>query len=173
MARLSSGAWIAHDLGLATALGGTVFGRFALAPALHEISGKQRDTVSDIAWRRFSWINLVAHGIVAATWFAGRALLGREASKPSRTLTLVKDGLVVASLATGVASVLLGRLFGKRLRERGSVIEEKSVAPLRKAVSVLGIANLAANTGIGAVTTVLALEASKPGPFAWFGRRLP
>lgn len=174
MAKLSSSAWIAHDLGLATAVGGTMFGRLALAPALREISGKQRDTVSDTAWRRFSWINLAAHGLVAATWFAGRAMLsGREATKTSRQLTLVKDGFVVASLATGIASVILGRMLGKRLRERESVTEEKDVKDLRRTVGALGIANLAANAGVAALTTALAMEGSKSVPFSWISRRLP
>ena len=38
MAKLSSAAWMVHDLGLATSLGGTLFGRVALQPALHQIA---------------------------------------------------------------------------------------------------------------------------------------
>jgi hypothetical protein len=54
-ANLSSAAWAVHDLGLATAIGGTLFGRTALQPALSEIAGAdERDLVSAKAWQRFS-----------------------------------------------------------------------------------------------------------------------
>ena len=121
MAKLSSAAWIAHDVGLATALGGTLFGREALHPALREGIDDQldRDRVADTAWRRFSWINLAAHGAMAATWFAGRTMLsGREVTRSARPLTVAKDALIVASLATGLASVVLGRILGKRVRNQ-------------------------------------------------------
>lgn len=174
MAKLSSAAWIAHDLGLAASVGGTLFGRLALQPALQQISGKQRDQVSDGAWRRFSWINLAAHGLVAATWFTGRAMLGgREVNSTSRALTHVKDGLVAAGLATGVASIVLGRVLGNRIRQRESVREEENVDGLRKAVGAIGIANLVSNAGVAAVTSVLAMEASQSPRFSWFSRKLP
>src|SRR5262249_3458905 len=89
MSALSPAAWAAHDVGLATAVGGTLYGRAALEPALHEIADPiERDRVSTAAWQKFSWINLVAHGVVAATWFAGRSMLsGREVSGPARSMT--------------------------------------------------------------------------------------
>ncbi len=33
-------------------------------------------------------------------------------------MTRIKDGLVVASLATGIASIVVGRILGKKVRER-------------------------------------------------------
>src|SRR3569623_1408217 len=148
MAKLSSAAWIAHDVGLATAIGGTLFGREALHPALREgiDDQKDRDRVADAAWRRFSWVNLAGHAAMASTWFAGRALLtGREVDRLSRPLTLTKDALLVASLATGVASLVLGRLLGK----------------------------LVANVGSLGVTAALAMEAAKSPKFAFVSRLLP
>jgi hypothetical protein len=182
MAKLSSAAWIAHDVGLAAAIGGTMFGREALQPALHEISDrKERDQVSDTAWRRFSWINLAGHAVVAATWFFGRSLLsGRSVSPTARRLTVAKDVLVVASLATGLASIILGRVLGSRVTERrgsGEEAGESGAEPgtqkLRNVVSVLGMANLAANVGIAGVTTALSVEASQSLPFSLTSRRLP
>src|SRR5689334_22996656 len=98
MAKLSSAAWIAHELGLATAIGGTLFGREALQPALREIdSDIQRYSVSDAAWRRFSWLNLAGHALVAGTWFYGRSMLsGREVSRKARGMVRAKDLFVVA-----------------------------------------------------------------------------
>jgi hypothetical protein len=190
MTKLSSAAWVAHDVGLAAAIGGTMFGHEALQPALDEISDrKERDQVSDTAWRRFSWINLAGHAAVAATWFFGRSLLsGRSVSSTARRLTLAKDVLVIASLATGITSIILGRVLGARVNgKRGGTGElesgtshqrdqgtnDQGTEKLRDVVSTLGIANLVANVGIVGVTTALSMEASKSLPFSVISRRLP
>jgi len=188
MPKLSSAAWIAHDLGLAAAIGGTTFGRLALQPALRNIgSPLDADRVSEAAWRRFSWINLAAHGAFAATWLIGRTMLsGREVSARARMLTNVKDVLVGASLVTGIASILLGRKLGRRGREGLGPAQVRSTEPnghseqdvartlnMNRAVGALGIANLLATTGIAAVTTVLAMEASQSTRFVPRSRRLP
>ena len=178
MAKLSSAAWIAHDVGLATALGGTLFGREALQPALREgiDNQKDRDRVADAAWRKFSWVNLAGHAAMASTWFAGRAMLtGREVDRLSRPLTLAKDALIVASLATGVASMVLGRLLGKQVREQESrsIEDRERVETLRRAVGAVGLVNLVANVGILAVTAALAMEAAKSPKFAFVSRLLP
>src|SRR5262245_62540171 len=93
MTALSTAAWTAHEIGLATAVGGTMFGRAALQPALQEIEDlDNRDRISSEAWRRFSWLNLAAHGVVAATWFAGRSMPGGlGVSGSTRALTRLKD----------------------------------------------------------------------------------
>ncbi len=177
MATLSSSAWIAHDLGLATAIGGTLFGRQAFQPSLRELDNRDRAVVSDVAWRRFSWINLAAHGVMAATWAVGRTMLtGSEVSDRSRSLTRVKDMLVIGSLATGIASVLLGRKLGTRMRDSAEMQSKgrnEAGRGLQRVVGVLGITNLALNAGIGAVTTALAMEASHSLRFSVRSRRLP
>lgn len=179
MAKLSSAAWMVHDLGLATAIGGTLFGQQALHPALNErVEDEQaRMLVADAAWRKFSWLNLVAHGAFAATWFIGRSMLtGREVSRTSRTLTQVKDVLVVASLVTGVTSVVLGRILGKKARAQGRVMDPRArqgIATLRRTVGILGLINLGMTASVAAVTTALSMEASKSLPFSYVSRRLP
>ena len=176
MAKLSSAAWIAHDVGLATALGGTLFGREALHPALREGIDDQldRDRVADSAWRRFSWINLAAHGAMAATWFAGRTMLsGREVTRAARPLTVAKDALITASLATGLASVVLGRILGKRVRNQITLEQREQVETLRRAVGATGLVNLAANIGILGITTALSMQAAKSQKFGFISRLLP
>jgi hypothetical protein len=176
MAKLSSAAWIAHDVGLATALGGTLFGREALHPALREGIDDQldRDRVADSAWRRFSWINLAAHGAMAATWFAGRSMLsGREVSRKARPLTVAKDALITASLATGLASVVLGRILGRRVRNQVTLEQRERVETLRRAVGATGLVNLAANIGILGITTALSMQAAKSQKFGLISRLLP
>jgi uncharacterized membrane protein len=182
MSYLSSAAWIAHDLSVATTIGGTLFGQGALHPALNERldDDQERKLVADAAWRKFSWMNLAAHGVFAATWFVGRGMLsGREVSGTARVLTRVKDGLVVASLATGIASIVTGRILGKKVRDREQSVSvrdgeaDASIERLRKVVGTLGKVNLIATAGIGAVTTALSMEASKSLPFSVVSRRLP
>ena len=185
MATLSTAAWAVHDVGLAAAIGGTLFGRTALQPALSEItSPAERDMVSADAWQRFSLVNLVAHGAMAATWFVGRNMLsGREVTMTARRLTKVKDGLIVASLITGIGSILLGRSLGQRAREGmgpSEMRDRSNVAPdaartqsIQRACGALGLANLVTNIGIMAVTTVLAMEGSKSARFPVWSRLLP
>jgi len=185
MSTLSTAAWAAHDVGLATAIGGTLYGRAALEPALHEIDDPiERDRVSTTAWQRFSWLNLAAHGVFVATWFAGRSMLsGREVSGTARTLTQVKDGLVIAGLVTGIATAVLGRMLGRRVRdgegpaqvrEAGGIARggERTVA-LQRAVGGLGLANLIANIGALGVTAALAMEGSRSPRFTARSRFLP
>jgi hypothetical protein len=185
MSTLSTAAWAAHDVGLATAVGGTLYGRAALEPALHEIADPgERDRVSTAAWQRFTWLNLAAHGVFAATWFIGRSMLsGREVSGPARTMTRIKDGLVVASLVTGIGTAVLGRMLGKcaqrgegpaQVREVGGTARggERTVA-LQRAVGGLGIANLIANIGTLGITAALAMEGSRSPRFAARSRFLP
>ena len=176
MAKLSSAAWIAHDVGLATAIGGTLFGREALHPALREGIDDQedRDRIADLAWRKFSWVNLAAHGAMAATWFAGRTLLsGREVNRLSRPLTVAKDALIVGSLATGIASIVLGRALGRRVRREATLADRERTETLRRAVGATGLVNLAANVGILGVTAALAMQGAKSPTFSLFSRRLP
>jgi hypothetical protein len=184
MASLSSAAWAVHDVGLATAIGGTLFGRAALEPALHEIkSADERDRVSAGAWQRFSWLNLGGHAVMAATWLIGRTMLsGREVSGTARTLTKVKDGLVVASLLTGVTSIFLGRRLALRsrrgigpahARESNGDREARRTRAIERAVGGLGIANLITNVGIAAITAILGMEANKSVRFAPRSRWLP
>jgi hypothetical protein len=188
MAKLSSTAWLAHDLGLAASIGGTLFGRAALQPALHKIPRpEQRDLVSADAWQRFSWINLLAHAAFAAPWLIGRSMLsGREVSRRARRLTRAKDALVAASLATGVTSILLGRVLARRgIHGRGAQAvtegprfalgehEVKRTRRIRRTVGLLGLLNLAATMGIGALTSLLAMEGSKSTRFAARSRCLP
>jgi hypothetical protein len=163
MTALSTAACTAHGIGVATAVGGTLFGRAALQPALRELEDPEnRDSVSSEAWRRFAWMNLAAHGISAATWFAGRPMLSGRSSGSMRTLTRIKDGLMIASLATGIGSVVFGRMLrncgpegnGENVISAANRVAERRRF-MRRAVGGVGIANLIANIAILGITTVI------------------
>ena len=172
---LSSAAWVAHDVGLAAAIGGQLYGTNAMHPALKRIPDPdQRDQVADIAWRRFSWWNLAAHAVVAATWIAGRTMLtGREAGKHARRLTIAKDALVGIAVATGIGTVVLGRILGRKARHLQGPQHLRVGAALERLCKRVADVNLIANLGALGTTAVLAMEASESPRFLLRSRRLP
>jgi hypothetical protein len=180
MTALSSAGWIVHDVGLATTIGGGLFGQFALEPSLDEISKPvERDRMSAKAWNRYSWMKLAGHAAFAIPWFIGRGMLsGNEVSKRARALTLAKDVLVGASLVTGVATIAVGRyLSGKSERSEGPDANrergEAEAPMLEKLVGVLGTANTIATVGVLAVTSLLAMEGNQSLRFKPRAKRLP
>jgi hypothetical protein len=179
---------MAHDLGLAASIGGGLFGKTALDPALKEIEDPaQRDRVNRTAWRRYGWISLAAHVATAAPWFAGRAMLsGREVSPTARRLTRTKDVLMAVSLATCAVNAILGGRMAKRAetepgpeearaqRSNGAADgEAREKLALDRAIDVSSMINLAANIGVVGVTAALAMEGSESVRFALRSRRLP
>src|SRR3954447_1796241 len=99
----------AQDVGLAGLLGGTLFGRLALHPAVAHISDpRERGEVINAAWRRYGTVNSLSLGAVVVGWAGARA---REAADVNltaeeRRLARAKDGLVAALVAFGVASAI-------------------------------------------------------------------
>src|SRR5919199_2062461 len=98
----------AHDIGLAALLGGNLFGRLAMHPALEGVCGpEERGKVVNAAWRRYGTVNSLALAAVVGSWVAER---GDE----SGSLALARDAAVGAVAVTGVASAIAGVRFGSR-----------------------------------------------------------
>ncbi len=186
MPKLSSAAWVAHDLGLAAAVGGSLFGKTAFDPAVKQLrNAKWREKVNEDAWGRYGPLTIAAHAAIAAPWIVGRFLLsGKEAGGNARALTRAKDILIGVSLVTMAASAILGRMMSKRhARDRNpeSVGEANALADnqahektmLDRAIDVVSTVNLAANVGVMGVTSVLAMEAGESPRFALESRKLP
>jgi hypothetical protein len=181
---LSTAAWVAHDLGLAAGVGGSVFGRLAMHPAVKKISSEEeRGMIVADAWQKFNTVQLPALGVMAATWFIGRtALSGREVDRGSRWLVILKDAFVVGTLGTGIGAAITGRRLAAQ-RPGGGVPmgPEGEVAPsapakakrLQRAVDSLGIANLVCGAGVVALTAVLAMRAGRSGTWSLVSRFLP
>ncbi|MDB4966845.1 MAG: putative rane protein [Myxococcales bacterium] len=183
MTMLSTTAWVVHDLGLASAFGGSLFGKLALEPAVHEVSDEsERVRVEDRAWKRFSIWNTIGLAAIGVTWFTGRKMLsGREVSRVARGLTITKDALVGSAVGVGLATTILGRLLA-RAKERdlgqssygsGLATPSHEAHKLEKAVNVLGDIQLALTAGLLGVTSVLAMESSKSTKFGLRSRFLP
>lgn len=186
MPKLSTAAWVAHDLGLAAAVGGSLFGKTAFDPAVNKLrNAKWREKVNEDAWGRYGPLTLAAHAAIAVPWIVGRFMLsGKEAGGTARALTRAKDILVGVSLVTVAASAILGRLMSKR-HARDRQPEEVGAANampdhqahektmLDRAIDVVSTVNLAANAGLIGVTSALAMEGSESLRFAVESRDLP
>src|SRR3954452_5762307 len=85
----------AQDLGLAGLLGGTLFGRMALHPAVASISDpRESGEVVNAAWRRYGTVNSLALGALVIVWADARAVKAadRNLAPAERRLARVKDG---------------------------------------------------------------------------------
>ena len=160
----------AHDIGLAGLLGGNLFGRLALHPAVANISDKaERGKVVNAAWRRYGTVNSISLLLVPGGWIA--AGLGetrdRRLSARERTLARIKDGLVAAVTVTGLATAAEGVRFARQAPDGAVPIETGSepapetpvsAARSKRLLNVLGATGAAAEMALVAINAGLAQE---------------
>jgi hypothetical protein len=184
MTKLSTAAWIAHNLGLAACFGGQLFGKLALNPNLDVVSSKEeRGKLLNAAWNRYNAVNALSLGTAAATWFFGRAgISGRSIDEEARNLVLAKDALFVASILTGLASIASGVRLTRQAPEGATPIQTgtepapetpEEAASLLRTVNVLGNVSLVLIGAIVAVTTILSMKASESVRWSVVSRFLP
>jgi hypothetical protein len=172
MTKLSTAAWIAHDLCLGACFGGQLFGKLALNPNLDAISSKEeRGKALNAAWNRYNAVNALSLGTAAATWFFGRAgISGRSIDEEARNLVLAKDILFVASILTGLASIASGLRLSRQAPEGAVPVETgtkpapetpEEAASLLRTVNVLGNVSLGLIGAIVGVTTMLSMKAGE------------
>jgi hypothetical protein len=95
---------VAQDVGVALLLGGNVFGRRALHPAVEWISSPaERGKVVNEAWRRYGLFNSLGLAGVVGGWAIERR------SSPDA----LRDVAVAAVALTGVASAVEGVRFAR------------------------------------------------------------
>ncbi|MEA2228736.1 MAG: hypothetical protein QOF29_178 [bacterium] len=158
----------AHDLGLAGMLGGTLFGRMALHPAVTSISDpRERGEVVNVAWRRYGLVNSIGLGAVTAGWAGARAAeaADRNLSAQERRLARAKDGLVATVFVCGVASAVEGMRFSRQAPGGAVPLVDGShpapdtpepAARLKRRLNALGALTMAAEVGLVAVNAALA-----------------
>jgi|SRR5215207_1762502 len=173
---LAEGARAAHDWGLASWLGGSMYGQFALNPAVRQIEDKRdRGKVVNAAWNGYNIINSVSLGSVAVGWFASRLTETRpdRLNESERQLAMAKDGLTLAALATGVTSGILGARLAKQAPEGAVPIEggtkpapetPPEAAKAQRSLAVLGAANIASGVGLVIVNALLAQRSHSRPP---------
>lgn len=171
----------AHDLGLAGLLGGTLFGRLALHPAVTTISDpRERGEVVNAAWRRYGTVNVLSLAAVTAGWAGARAAEARDRnlSERERALARWKDGLVAAVLATGLVTAAEGMRFARMAPDGAVPLTDgdhaapgapPAAARLKRRLNVLGLMTVAAEAGLVAVNAALNQEGFRRPP----SRRLP
>jgi hypothetical protein len=158
----------AHDLGLAGLLGGNLFGRMALHPAVADISDpRERGEVVNAAWRRYGVVNSLGLIAVTAGWAGARAAeaADRNLTRGERRLARVKDGLVAAVFVTGAASAIEGVRFARQAPHGAVPLADgahpapetpQPAARLKRRLNALGAATLAAEAALVAVNAALA-----------------
>lgn len=164
-----------HDVGLAAWVGGSLFGRFALNPAVGVIDKKtDRGKVVNAAWNGYNVINTLSLAAVTVGWLGARVTETRpeQLSDTERSLSLAKDGLVAAAVVTGLANGIQGGRLAKQAPE-GAVPVETGLTPaaetppqaakIQKSLALLGTLNIIAGVALVAVNAVLAqLNYSRP-----------
>ena len=181
----STTAWALHDLGLATSLGGNLYGRMAMHPAVRTVSDPyERGELVHDAWRRFNRVNLLSHVVFASTWLVGRRMLsGRSIDRRTRILVGIKDALIATSLISGITSIIAGERGIRDPRtgqpapidESGNVDarESRRAKVAERITKGAGIFNLLTLAGIIGITATLAMKAGTSARWSLVSRRLP
>src|SRR3954464_3428145 len=166
----------AQDLGLAGLLGGTLFGRMALHPAVASIRDpRERGEVVNAAWRRYGFVNSASLAAVTLGWVGARAAeaADRNLAPAERRLARVKDGLVGALVLSGLASAVEGVRFSRSAPHGAVPLEDGShaapdasvsAARLKARLNALGAVTMAAEVGLVAVNAALAQEGFRRPP---------
>jgi hypothetical protein len=164
---ISSAGRAAHDAGLAALLGGNLYGRFAMHPALADIGEKsERGKVLNRAWRRYGWVNSASLVAIAAGWLGARVNEARPSSLSAheRTLAKGKDAAVAAVVVTGIATAIAGMRFARAARDGAVPLEDgntpapetpEKAARLKRQVNALSTANAAAELTLVGINAAL------------------
>ena len=167
---LSAAGRAAHDVGLAALLGGNLFGRMAMHPALAGVSDKaERGQVVNAAWRRYGTVNALGLASIIAGWGGARTYETRDRflSPRERALAKARDVAVGAVTVTGVATALAGMRFNSYAVDGAVPLETGNrpaaetppdAARVKRAVNTLSTLNLVAELALTTVNSALAQE---------------
>jgi hypothetical protein len=164
---------VAQDASLAALLGGNLFGRLAMHPALASVSSEaERGKVLNRAWRRYGTVNSLALAGLVAGWVStrqderGRLRTGRRRS----ALVLAKDVTVGAVAITGLASAASGIGFSQQAPGGAVPMADGTdsaadtparAASLKRLVNLLSRLNLAAELALVVVNGLLVRSRSR------------
>jgi hypothetical protein len=161
---------VAHDLGLSTWFGGTLFGQVSLNPAVSSISDqRERGRVLNEAWGRFQAANLPAMLSTLLGWRLGGVREDSESRAPG--LTRAKDILLGGAAFNTAASALLGASTAASSRG-GATPVRSGTKPSRQTPPEAALAlRLLRFTGNGSLALLAAtvvvsalIEAAEPKP---------
>lgn len=185
MSKLTTTAWVAHELGLAASFGGVLFGKLALNPNLDVLENKpDRGKLLNKSWNRYNAVNAASVGTAIATWLAGRSSISGNFALDDEGNNLVrtKDALLATAAVTGLISMLSGISLSRQAPD-GAVPLDSGVSPapemsdeaarLLRRVNLLGNVNVAVLGAAIAVSTILSMKANQSLRFSIASRFLP
>jgi hypothetical protein len=171
--KLSTAAWIAHELGLASSFGGLLFGKLALNPNLDVLEDKaERGKLLNKAWNRYNVVNAASVGTAIVTWLAGRSAISGDLAldEEGNNLVRTKDALLATAAATGLASIISGLQLTHQAPNGATPIDSgvspapemsEEAARLLRRVNVLGNVNIGVLGSVIAVSTILSMKANE------------
>jgi hypothetical protein len=164
---VSSAGRALHDIGLGAMIGGNLFGRLGMHPALRRVTEPtERGAVVNAAWRRYGTINGLSLAAVIAGWAGARAGEARPKmlSDRERKLAVAKDAAVGAVAVTGVAAAAQGMRFASMEPDGAVALADGSEpapetpereARAKRVLNVLGGLNLASALALAGVNATL------------------
>lgn len=180
---LSSAGRAAHDAALGAMLGGNLFGRVAMHPALSDVGDpSERGRVVNRAWTRYGVVNSVALGTLVASWVGARANEARPRwlSARERRLALAKDAALAAVVVTGGAAAVEGIRFSHSSPAGAVPLADGShptpdtppdAARLKRRLNVLGSAAIASELALVAANAALGQANFRRPPLRRVARR--
>ena len=175
---------VAHNLGLATWFGGSLFGQVALNPTIDKISAREeRGRVLNEAWARFNAVNTLALAATALSWRLGGLMeADGKLGVRERGLVSTKNFLLGGALLTGAGTGILGaRVAGQASEDApagGTPVESgtepapetpQEAATSQRLIGVLGSSSLSLLAGaiwISAILDARARERSQRSTFS-------
>ena len=167
---LSAAGRAAHDIGAAALLGGNLFGRLAMHPALEGVCGpEERGQVVNAAWRRYGTVNSLSLAAVLSGWAGARSYEAsdRLLSPRERRLARARDVATGAVAVTGVAAAIGGVRFSHAAPGGAVPLEDGShpssqtppkAARIKRTLNRVGALNTVAEVALVAVNAALSQE---------------
>jgi hypothetical protein len=155
---------VLHNVGMATWVGGSMFGRFAHNPSLRRISSRpERGAVANAAWNSFNVINGASLAAVGAGHVAGRLTELRDDNLSAREKPLVRamDVFTAVGVLTGALTGIQGARLAREAPDGAVPVETGTrAAPetpprarrIQRSINVLGVVNLLSGVGLVAST---------------------
>jgi hypothetical protein len=180
---LSSAGRAAHDVGVGALIGGNLFARLGMHPAMREISdARERGMAVNEAWSRYGTVNALALGAIVTAWAGARF---DEASNSSlsareRPLAAAKDAAVIATAVTGIAAGLAGSSFAQMepggavpLEDGDTAASEATTSEqrMKKVLNAVGSLNLASAVALASINAALSQTNFRRPPARRFLRR--
>jgi hypothetical protein len=165
-----------HHIAMGALLGGNLFARFAMHPAVREVKDpRERGKLVNAAWRRYGVVNSLSLLTLAAAYAPARVGEARSDRLSEREHKIVrgKDVAMASLFATGLVSAIQGIRFA-RMEPGGAVPLEDGSTPApdasereaktKRALNILGAANLVSALGLTAADATLAQTSHRRPP---------